>query len=138
MTLAKVTGFDLCPRLARLKRRRHARTNASRHVVGDQLVECLVRQAEHDIDFSRRVDRLTELVGELLGKRDQWLHQIMQARSTSDLRQTLEHEFGPISFLTSEDLGTVIGRGGRTAKALRQIIGSIGGRGIRVDIVDAY
>jgi len=37
-----------------------------------------------------------------------------------------------------EDLGKVIGRGGRTAKALRQVIGSIGGRGIRVDIVDAY
>ena len=37
-----------------------------------------------------------------------------------------------------EDLGTVIGRGGRTAKALRQVISSIGGRGIRVDIVDAY
>ena len=37
-----------------------------------------------------------------------------------------------------EDLGTVIGRGGRSAKALRQVIGSIGGRGIRVDIVDAY
>jgi predicted RNA-binding protein YlqC (UPF0109 family) len=37
-----------------------------------------------------------------------------------------------------EDLGTVIGRGGRTAKALRQVITSVGGRGIRVDIVDAY
>ncbi|WP_213454565.1 RNA-binding protein [Rhizomonospora bruguierae] len=37
-----------------------------------------------------------------------------------------------------EDLGTVIGRGGRTAKALRQVIGSIGGRGVRVDIVDSY
>ncbi len=37
-----------------------------------------------------------------------------------------------------DDLGTVIGRGGRTAKALRQIITSIGGRGVRVDIVDAY
>jgi len=37
-----------------------------------------------------------------------------------------------------DDLGTVIGRGGRTAKALRQIVTSIGGRGIRVDIVDAY
>jgi hypothetical protein len=37
-----------------------------------------------------------------------------------------------------DDLGTVIGRGGRTAKALRQVITSIGGRGIRVDIVDAY
>jgi len=37
-----------------------------------------------------------------------------------------------------DDLGTVIGRGGRTAKALRQVIISIGGRGVRVDIVDAY
>ena len=37
-----------------------------------------------------------------------------------------------------EDLGTVIGRGGRTAKALRQVISSIGGRGVRVDIVDSY
>ncbi len=37
-----------------------------------------------------------------------------------------------------DDLGTVIGRGGRTAKALRQVIGSIGGRGVRVDIMDSY
>ena len=37
-----------------------------------------------------------------------------------------------------EDLGTVIGRGGRTAKALRQVITSIGGRGGRVEIVDSY
>ena len=37
-----------------------------------------------------------------------------------------------------EDLGTVIGRSGRTAKALRQVVGSIGGRGVRVDIVDSY
>jgi len=37
-----------------------------------------------------------------------------------------------------DDLGTVIGRGGRTAKALRQIITSVGGRGVRVNIVDAY
>jgi uncharacterized protein len=37
-----------------------------------------------------------------------------------------------------EDLGTVIGRSGRTAKALRQVIGSVGGRGVRVDIIDAY
>src|SRR5919109_469362 len=37
-----------------------------------------------------------------------------------------------------EDLGTVIGRGGRTAKALRQVITFIGGRGVRVDIVDSY
>jgi uncharacterized protein len=37
-----------------------------------------------------------------------------------------------------DDLGTVIGRGGRTAKALRQVITSVGGRGLRVDIVDSY
>lgn len=37
-----------------------------------------------------------------------------------------------------DDLGTVIGRSGRTAKALRQVIGSIGGRGVRVEILDAY
>jgi predicted RNA-binding protein YlqC (UPF0109 family) len=37
-----------------------------------------------------------------------------------------------------EDLGTVIGRSGRTARALRQVITSIGGRGVRVDILDAY
>ena len=37
-----------------------------------------------------------------------------------------------------EDLGTVIGRGGRTAKALRQVVGSIGGRGVRVEIIDSY
>ena len=37
-----------------------------------------------------------------------------------------------------DDLGTVIGRGGRTAKVLRQVIGSIGGRGVRVDIMDSY
>ncbi|MEV0456065.1 MULTISPECIES: RNA-binding protein [Catellatospora] len=37
-----------------------------------------------------------------------------------------------------EDLGTVIGRGGRTARALRQVVGSVGGKGIRVDIVDAF
>ncbi|MEV6525477.1 RNA-binding protein [Longispora sp. NPDC051575] len=37
-----------------------------------------------------------------------------------------------------DDLGTVIGRGGRTARALRTVVGSIGGRGVRVEIVDAY
>ncbi|HEY0485980.1 MAG TPA: RNA-binding protein [Mycobacteriales bacterium] len=35
-----------------------------------------------------------------------------------------------------DDLGKVIGRGGRTAKALRQVMGGIGGRGVRVDVVD--
>lgn len=35
-----------------------------------------------------------------------------------------------------EDLGKVIGRGGRTATALRTLVTGIGGRGIRVDVVD--
>jgi len=38
--------------------------------------------------------------------------------------------------VNSEDLGKVIGRGGRTAKALRQVMSAVGGRGLRVDVVD--
>jgi predicted RNA-binding protein YlqC (UPF0109 family) len=35
-----------------------------------------------------------------------------------------------------DDLGKVIGRGGRTANALRTVVAGVGGRGIRVDVVD--
>ena len=35
-----------------------------------------------------------------------------------------------------DDLGKVIGRGGRTATALRTVISAVGGRGIRVDVID--
>jgi uncharacterized protein len=36
-----------------------------------------------------------------------------------------------------DDLGKVIGRGGRTAKALRTVIGSLaGGSYVRVDLLD--
>lgn len=35
-----------------------------------------------------------------------------------------------------DDLGRVIGRSGRTAKALRTVMGGLGGRSIRVDLVD--
>jgi uncharacterized protein len=35
-----------------------------------------------------------------------------------------------------DDLGKVIGRGGRTAKALRSVMTGVGGRGLRVDVVD--
>jgi len=35
-----------------------------------------------------------------------------------------------------EDLGRVIGRNGRTAKALRTVIGAIASEPIRVDVVD--
>lgn len=44
--------------------------------------------------------------------------------------RTLEVHVNP------DDLGKVIGRGGRTATALRTVISGIGGRGIRVDVVD--
>lgn len=35
-----------------------------------------------------------------------------------------------------EDLGKVIGRSGRTATALRTVVVGVGGRGVRVDVVD--
>jgi predicted RNA-binding protein YlqC (UPF0109 family) len=35
-----------------------------------------------------------------------------------------------------DDLGRVIGRGGRVAKALRTVVNGVGGKGIRVDVVD--
>jgi uncharacterized protein len=36
-----------------------------------------------------------------------------------------------------EDLGKVIGRNGRTAKALRTVVGALGpGRGVRIDFLD--
>ena len=41
-----------------------------------------------------------------------------------------------ILHVAQDDLGKVIGRGGRTATALRTLVAGIGGRGIRVDVVD--
>jgi predicted RNA-binding protein YlqC (UPF0109 family) len=35
-----------------------------------------------------------------------------------------------------DDLGRVIGRNGRTAKALRQVMAALGGRDLRVDVLD--
>ena len=35
-----------------------------------------------------------------------------------------------------EDIGKVIGRNGRTAKALRTVVSAIAGRTIRVDLID--
>ncbi|HWA68130.1 MAG TPA: RNA-binding protein [Mycobacteriales bacterium] len=35
-----------------------------------------------------------------------------------------------------DDLGKVIGRAGRTAKALRAVMSALGGKGVRVDLVD--
>ncbi|MDR7300721.1 RNA-binding protein [Haloactinomyces albus] len=44
--------------------------------------------------------------------------------------RTLEVHVSP------DDLGKVIGRGGRTATALRTVISGVGGRGLRVDVID--
>ncbi|HUW78874.1 MAG TPA: RNA-binding protein [Candidatus Nanopelagicaceae bacterium] len=38
--------------------------------------------------------------------------------------------------VNQEDLGKVIGRNGRTAKALRTVISALGGRSVRVDLID--
>ena len=35
-----------------------------------------------------------------------------------------------------EDIGKVIGRNGRTAKALRTVVSAIAGRSVRVDLID--
>lgn len=35
-----------------------------------------------------------------------------------------------------EDLGRVIGRAGRTARALRTVVAALGGRDVRVDVQD--
>jgi uncharacterized protein len=44
--------------------------------------------------------------------------------------RTLEVQVHP------DDLGKVIGRRGRTARALRTVVAGVGGRGVRVDVVD--
>jgi uncharacterized protein len=36
-----------------------------------------------------------------------------------------------------DDLGKVIGRSGRTATALRTVVGALGGHNVRVDLVDS-
>jgi predicted RNA-binding protein YlqC (UPF0109 family) len=41
-----------------------------------------------------------------------------------------------VQVASRDDLGKVIGRNGRTARALRTVVGAIGGRGVRVDLVD--
>ena len=55
----------------------------------------------------------------------------VSARERNDRRgRTIEVRVHP------DDLGKVIGRAGRTANALRTVVGSVGGRGVRVDVVD--
>jgi uncharacterized protein len=55
----------------------------------------------------------------------------VEVRARSQRRgQVLEVRVHP------EDLGKVIGRMGRTAKALRTVISALGGSSVRVDLVD--
>lgn len=42
------------------------------------------------VHLGNRVDRLIELLSALLAKRDQWLHAIVRARASTDLRDALE------------------------------------------------
>lgn len=42
------------------------------------------------VHLGNRVDRLLVMLGDLLAKRDQWLHPVIQARSSDDLRAILE------------------------------------------------
>ena len=44
--------------------------------------------------------------------------------------RTLEVRVNP------DDLGRVIGRSGRTARALRTVMGALGGNDVRVDVLD--
>ena len=39
--------------------------------------------------------------------------------------------------VAKEDIGKVIGRNGRTARALRTVISAIAGRSVRVDLIEA-
>jgi hypothetical protein len=57
-------------------------------------------------------------------------HQVRVELVTTRRGRTLEVHVHP------DDLGKVIGRGGRTATALRTVMAGIGGRGVRVDVVD--
>ena len=72
------------------------------------------------------VDALEHLVRGIVDNPDDVRVQLVTTRRG----RTLEVHVHP------DDLGTVIGRGGRTATALRTVMGGIGGRGVRVDVVD--
>ncbi|CAM05225.1 hypothetical protein A8924_6399 [Saccharopolyspora erythraea NRRL 2338] len=71
-------------------------------------------------------DALEHLVRGIVDNPDDVRVQLLTTRRG----RTLEVHVNP------DDLGKVIGRGGRTATALRTVISGIGGRGIRVDVVD--
>ena len=75
----------------------------------------------------------TEWIGE---QPDVWMRRLCE----------LSAELGVVSFVSHPERDSangrlfnnlfVIGRNGRTAKALRQVVNGVGGKGIRVDVVD--
>ena len=76
--------------------------------------------------MSTLVDALEHLVRGIVDHPDQVHVEMVTTRRG----RTLEVRVHP------DDLGKVIGRGGRTATALRTVISGVGGRGVRVDVVD--
>jgi uncharacterized protein len=52
--------------------------------------------------------------------------------------RTREHRRGRLLevHVNPDDLGKVIGRGGRTATAFRTVVGALAGGGVRIDFVD--
>jgi len=77
--------------------------------------------------MSRLSDALAHLVKGIVDHPDE----VAVASIDSSRGELLEVRVHP------EDLGRVIGRGGRTAKALRTIVGSLAdGERVRVDVVD--
>ncbi|HYZ38408.1 MAG TPA: RNA-binding protein [Pseudonocardiaceae bacterium] len=76
--------------------------------------------------MSMLADALEHLVRGIVDNPDEVRVQLITTRRG----RTLEVHVHP------DDLGKVIGRGGRTATALRTVMGGIGGRGVRVDVVD--
>jgi len=77
--------------------------------------------------MSELADDLKELARLLVDQPDQVEVQEIPSRRGGGV---LELKVAP------DDLGKVIGRSGRTATALRTVVGGIGGRGVRVDVVD--
>jgi predicted RNA-binding protein YlqC (UPF0109 family) len=78
------------------------------------------------VDVSFLADALEHLVRGIVDNPDDVRVELVTTRRG----RTLELHVNP------DDLGKVIGRGGRTATALRTVMAGIGGRGIRVDVVD--
>jgi ATP-dependent helicase/nuclease subunit A len=62
------------------------------------------------LHFANRVDRLVTLLNDLLAKRDQWLHVVVDARARTNLRATLEATLQHLAERYLESLCTALGR----------------------------